>query len=145
MEKLRSYQVRFSEYLEKKNVVTDFLSVCETRSGISKLYLAYGVIVFLTLYLVIGYGTDILTLLVGALYPAYQSHRNSRERRRYKMANLLGCFCFCSTFRSLYSNDGLLLTVISHNKMCFSNLLHDSYFTKWILAYISTLDSTVRS
>ncbi|VDO55228.1 unnamed protein product [Schistosoma margrebowiei] len=68
-----SYQVRFSEYLEKKNVVTDFLSVCETRSGISKLYLAYGVIVFLTLYLVIGYGTDILTLLVGALYPAYQS------------------------------------------------------------------------
>ncbi|CAH8621878.1 unnamed protein product [Schistosoma bovis] len=73
MEKLRSCQIRFSEYLEKKNVVTDFLSVCETRSGISKLYLAYGVIAFLTLYLVIGYGTDILTLLVGALYPAYQS------------------------------------------------------------------------
>lgn len=42
MEKLRSCQIRFSEYLEKKNVVTDFLSVCETRSGISKLYLAYG-------------------------------------------------------------------------------------------------------
>ncbi|KAH8856870.1 Receptor expression-enhancing protein isoform 2 [Schistosoma japonicum] len=72
MEKLKCYQSRFAESLEKKNVVTDFLSLCETRSGISKLYLAYG-IAFLTLYLVIGYGTDILTLLVGALYPAYQS------------------------------------------------------------------------
>nr|CAX75651.1 Receptor expression-enhancing protein 6 [Schistosoma japonicum] len=73
MEKLKCYQSRFAESLEKKNVVTDFLSLCETRSGISKLYLAYGGIAFLTLYLVIGYGTDILTLLVGALYPAYQS------------------------------------------------------------------------
>ncbi|CAH8866227.1 unnamed protein product [Trichobilharzia szidati] len=73
MEKLRAYRSKFEESLEKKNVFTDFLCLCEQRSGVSKVNLAYGVIVFLTLYLVIGYGTDVLTLLVGAVYPAYRS------------------------------------------------------------------------
>lgn len=68
-----SWQVKLDKFLHEKNKMTEILEKVEKASGVKRLYIAYGVMAFMGLYLMVGYGADFICNLIGFVYPAYCS------------------------------------------------------------------------
>ncbi|XP_035800840.1 receptor expression-enhancing protein 6 isoform X3 [Amphiprion ocellaris] len=68
-----SIKVKAENFLNEKNVVTDFLAKLEEKTGIKKKIIAAGAVSLTGLYLVYGYGASLVCNLIGFVYPAYYS------------------------------------------------------------------------
>jgi receptor expression-enhancing protein 5/6 len=68
-----TYQDKLQQLLNKPGKVSDTLKLLEDKTGVKRLYIAYGVISFTTLWLMFGYGAGLLCNMVGFVYPAYSS------------------------------------------------------------------------
>nr|XP_060640720.1 receptor expression-enhancing protein 6 isoform X1 [Anolis sagrei ordinatus] len=66
-------QRRFQAFLDQPGWLGDLLGGLEARTGVQRYYLATGVVAFLGLYLMFGYGASLLCNLIGFVYPAYAS------------------------------------------------------------------------
>ncbi|PAA55852.1 hypothetical protein BOX15_Mlig010854g1 [Macrostomum lignano] len=67
------YVKRLEKFLNQDNAIGQACKVVEEKTGVKRLYFALGLIAFLAIYLMFGYGSNFLANFIGFLYPAYAS------------------------------------------------------------------------
>jgi len=73
MNLIEGYRSQLDKKLHEKNVFTDSLAIVEAKTGVKRIHLVGGLIAFIILYLIVGYGGQFLANFIGFLYPAYCS------------------------------------------------------------------------
>lgn len=73
MAKEESIKEKVVAFLNEDNHFTRGLSFIEGKTGVNRLYLFGGCVLFLACYLIFGYASGFVVALLGFLYPAYAS------------------------------------------------------------------------
>jgi receptor expression-enhancing protein 5/6 len=79
---LQKYKDQAVKFLNEKNSVTDVLAMVEEKTGAPRLYVAGGLLAFTVLWLVWGYGAQLLCNMIGFVYPAYASMKALESRNK---------------------------------------------------------------
>jgi len=79
---LKQYQQQASKFLHQKNRVTDLLAQLEAKTQVKREYLAAGFLATLAIYLIFGYGAELICNLIGFVYPAMCSMRALESSRK---------------------------------------------------------------
>jgi len=61
------------KFLQTPGTINDAMTAAEKKTGVQRIYLAYGVLGLNALWLVYGWGAPLLANSIGFLYPAYWS------------------------------------------------------------------------
>ncbi|KAJ7365806.1 Receptor expression-enhancing protein 5 [Desmophyllum pertusum] len=72
-ETINSGKEKLDNWLHEKNYFADALDKVEKKTGVKRIYIFLGLIGIFALYLVFGYGADLIVTILGFAYPAYQS------------------------------------------------------------------------
>ncbi|XP_045036082.1 receptor expression-enhancing protein 6-like [Daphnia magna] len=64
---------RFQKALSEPGIINDVLTMAERNTKVDRIYTASGAIGFLAVYLVFGFGAQLVCNLIGFVYPAYAS------------------------------------------------------------------------
>lgn len=72
-ESIEQWRSWMEDKLNEENQLTPYLSKIEKQTGVKRIYLAYGVIALLAIWLMVGYGAQLLCNFIGFIYPAYAS------------------------------------------------------------------------
>lgn len=64
---------RFQKALSEPGIINDVLTMAERNTEVDRIYTASGAIGFLVVYLVFGFGAQLVCNLIGFVYPAYAS------------------------------------------------------------------------
>lgn len=72
-ETINTGKEKLNNWLHEKNYFTDVLDKVEKKTGVNRLYIFLGLVGVFALYLVFGYGADLIVTTLGFAYPAYQS------------------------------------------------------------------------
>ena len=72
-EMYQSYLKKLDELLYQESKLTPYFEMLEKKTGVKRTYYALGFIAFLLLYIVFGYGGDLICNLIGFVFPAYKS------------------------------------------------------------------------
>jgi len=67
------YQDMLVKFLNQPGTVNDVMKIAEEKTGVQRLYIAYGVGALVILWLAVGFGAQLLANLIGFVYPAYCS------------------------------------------------------------------------
>lgn len=72
-ETIKTGKEKLDNWLHQKNYFTDVLEKIEQKTGVNRIYQFLGLVGIFALYLVFGYGADLIVTVLGFAYPAYQS------------------------------------------------------------------------
>jgi len=68
---------QFNDYLEKmlheKGRIADLSEKIEKTTGVKRIYIAQGILGFISIYMIFGYFAELICNIVGFIYPAYAS------------------------------------------------------------------------
>lgn len=70
---VQAYVDQVEKLLHEKNKFTEILTLAEQKTGVKRLYLVAGGVAFFSLWLIFGYGAQLLCNSIGFIYPAYAS------------------------------------------------------------------------
>ncbi|XP_068694456.1 receptor expression-enhancing protein 5-like isoform X2 [Montipora capricornis] len=70
---LNTGREKLDNWLQEKNFFTDVLEKVEKKTGVKRIYIFLGLLGIFALYLIFGYGADLIVTALGFAYPAYQS------------------------------------------------------------------------
>nr|XP_053646750.1 receptor expression-enhancing protein 5-like isoform X2 [Cherax quadricarinatus] len=70
---LEYYKQQAIKILYDKNKLSEILTKVEAKTQVKREYLALGTVVLISLYLVFGYGAQLICNVIGFIYPAYCS------------------------------------------------------------------------
>jgi len=71
--KIQEYQDRLLKLLNQPGPLDNFMKEAEAKTGIQRLYIAYGGLGLVVLWLAVGFGAQLLANTIGFVYPAYCS------------------------------------------------------------------------
>ena len=69
----QKYIGKLDEILYQQSKMTPYFEKLEAKTGVKRTYWALGFGAFLLLYIVFGYGGDLICNLIGFVFPAYKS------------------------------------------------------------------------
>ncbi|XP_023347124.1 receptor expression-enhancing protein 5 [Eurytemora carolleeae] len=67
------YQDRLEKLLRQPGAINDLMATAEKKTGVQRIYLAYGALGLTMLWLAFGFGAQLLANFIGFAYPAYCS------------------------------------------------------------------------
>lgn len=70
---MASFQDKLSKSLKQKGILGDTFAALEANTGVQRIYIAYGLISVVLLWLAFGFGAQLLANTIGFAYPAYCS------------------------------------------------------------------------
>lgn len=68
-----AYLEKLEKMLHEKGKMSEALELAEKKTGLKRVYIVSGVVGFLALWLIFGYGAQLLCNCIGFIYPAYAS------------------------------------------------------------------------
>lgn len=109
---LANIRDRFRKSLRQENVLTNLLATLEAKTKLDREFIAYGIIGFLALYLIVGWGNDFVCNLIGFVYPAYASVKAVESVPKDDDTKWLMYWCVYALFGILeYFSDQLLFWI----------------------------------
>jgi len=109
---LANLRESFKKKLNEENCVTNLLAKLEAKTKVQREFIAYGIIGFIVLYLMVGWGNDFLCNLIGFLYPAYASVKAIETPIKEDDTKWLMYWCVYALFGILeYFSDILLFWI----------------------------------
>ncbi|XP_021963157.1 receptor expression-enhancing protein 6 [Folsomia candida] len=70
---IQGYLEQVEKLLHEKNKFTEVIALAEQKTGVKRLYIVSGGVAFMSLWLIFGYGAQLLCNSIGFIYPAYAS------------------------------------------------------------------------
>lgn len=80
--KVEYYKEQAIKFLYEKNTFTDYLAKAEEKTQVKREYLALGVTGLLSLYLIFGFGAQLICNVIAFVYPAYSSIKALESPRK---------------------------------------------------------------
>ncbi|TRY66942.1 hypothetical protein TCAL_07657 [Tigriopus californicus] len=77
---IQKYQQDFEVLIQQPGVLQDGLKFIESKTQVKRSYIAYGIIGVATIWLMFGFGAQLLCNAIGFLYPAYRSVKAIQSR-----------------------------------------------------------------
>jgi receptor expression-enhancing protein 5/6 len=74
-ENLEKCKKWLNDKLHEEGPLSEYLQKFEDKTNLQRVYLAYGLIVVVVLWLMVGYGARLLCNFIGFLYPGYASFK----------------------------------------------------------------------
>jgi len=79
---VKQYHQQAVQMLYEKNRFTKYVALAEEKTQVKREYLASGFVGLLSIYLIFGYGAELICNLIAFVYPAYHSLKALETRRK---------------------------------------------------------------
>lgn len=70
---INTYLEKLDKKLHEKSSFSEVLDMAEKKTGLKRVYIVAGALAFLAVWLIFGYGAQLLCNSIGFIYPAYAS------------------------------------------------------------------------
>jgi len=79
------YQEKLAKLLKQPGTINDTMTLAEQKSGVQRIYIAYGVIGLVVIWLAFGMAAQLLASAIGYVFIFFLEHGKSYQKRVYSV------------------------------------------------------------